>query len=65
VKRPIFDAGLGLRGHYDYFGVQPGVIAVDVGLPVSRTDPCARDDAGKCLYVRPGFGLYTSFSQTF
>jgi hypothetical protein len=30
------EAGMGLRFHYEYGGVQPGVLALDLGVPVSR-----------------------------
>lgn len=30
------EVGVGLRAHYEYGGVQPGLLAVDVGFPVSR-----------------------------
>ncbi len=30
-----FEAGGGLRFHYDYGGIQPGVLAIDVGVPIS------------------------------
>lgn len=65
-SRPVFDAGLGLRAFYDYFGVQPGILSVDVGLPLSRTNSCAsRNAAGACRRLRQPLGLYLSFEQTF
>ena len=64
-SRPIFDAGLGLRAIYDYVGVQPGILALDIGYPISRTDRCARDTTGKCLRYRQPLGFYLSFEQTF
>jgi hypothetical protein len=30
-----FEAGGGLRFHYEYGGIQPGVLAIDIGVPIS------------------------------
>ncbi len=33
---PAADVGAGLRLHFDYFGIQPGLFTVDVGVPLVR-----------------------------
>ena len=48
------EAGVGVRFHYDYGGVQPGVLAIDVGFPVSRL---VEGRAGNPV------GFYLSFDQ--
>jgi hypothetical protein len=48
------EAGVGLRFHYEYGGVQPGVLAIDVGFPVSRL---IEGRAGNPV------GFYLSFDQ--
>jgi len=50
------EAGAGLRFHYEYGGIQPGVLALDFGVPVSRFwDQPASD--------RVPLGFYLSFDQ--
>ena len=50
------EAGAGVRFHYEYGGIQPGVLSLDVGLPLSRYwDPVAND--------RVPVGFYVSFDQ--
>jgi hypothetical protein len=63
--RPVLDAGLGLRVHYDNFGIAPAILTLDVGFPISRTDPCGeRAPDGSCARRRLPVGLYASFEQT-
>lgn len=52
------EAGIGLRGHYEYGGVQPGVIALDFGFPISRY---VSETGGG----RQPIGFYLSFDQYF
>jgi hypothetical protein len=63
------DAGLGFRLHFDYGGVQQGVVGLDVGIPISRTlldwvPECrtAANGVARC-FVTPG--LLLTFDQTF
>ena len=65
------EAGGGVRLHFDYFGVQPALLNIDVGFPLSRTvlgwvDDCATvDDAtGACTARRPTWSLRIGFEQT-
>jgi hypothetical protein len=60
----FLDGGLGLRLHYDNFGVAPVLLALDVGFPLSRRDPCRPSDDGTCV-KRNAVGLWASFEQTF
>lgn len=59
------DVGAGVRIHYEYGGVQPGVISLDVGLPLVRDDACVRNEGGDCLRVRNPVGFYIGFDQYF
>lgn len=61
----VAEAGLGLRLHHEYFGVQPAVLAFDFAVPFFRDDPCVRDDQGVCVRTRQKFGVYLSAEQTF
>jgi hypothetical protein len=58
------EAGFGLRFHYEYAGVQPGVLSVDLGIPLSR-DPNAEGSDGRLGRDRLPFGLHLSFDQYF
>lgn len=64
------EAGGGVRLHFDYFGVQPALLSIDVGVPLSRTalhwvDDCAtRGDDGLCTAKRPPWSLRIGFDQT-
>jgi hypothetical protein len=67
-KHVYVDAGLGLRGFYDYAGVQPGVISVDVGFPLNRpaSESCRVPGSdGRCRAQWQSFGLYVTLEQTF
>ena len=60
--------GGGLRFHYEYGGVQPGVIAVDIGIPISRTDDrvYTQIDGWPVLVRRRApVGFYVAFDQYF
>ena len=59
------DVGAGVRVHYEYGGVQPGVISLDVGVPLIRDDSCVRNEGGDCLRVRNPIGFYIGFDQYF
>ena len=59
------DVGAGGRVHYEYGGVQPGVISLDVGVPLIRDDSCVRNEGGDCLRVRNPIGFYIGFDQYF
>lgn len=57
------DVGAGVRVHYEYGGVQPGVITIDVGFPWSRY---AFDQLGGIEAVpRNPVGFYVGFDQFF
>ncbi len=57
------EVGLGLRLHYTYAGVQPGVMSIDVGVPFR--DPNGIGSDGRRNSERLPFGLYISFDQFF
>lgn len=67
LRRRVFaDAGLGVRAHFDYAGVQPGVLALDAAWPLSRDDACrTRSASGACAATRMPLGVWVSFEQTF
>lgn len=54
AARFAVEGGMGLRFHYEYGGVQPGVLALDFGVPVSRL---ASGGDG------PPIAFYASFDQ--
>jgi len=58
------EVGGGLRFHYTYGGVQPGVMSIDVGVPLTR-NPNAIGSDGRLNSTRSPIGLYVSFSQFF
>ncbi len=53
--RGAFEAGGGLRFHYEYGGIQPGVLAIDVGVPISAY---AEGQSGTPLGFYIGFDQY-------
>jgi hypothetical protein len=60
------EAGGGFRVHYEYGGVQPGLLAVDLGIPISRwleRPPCGFGFGGPCDRERIPFGVYVSVDQ--
>jgi hemolysin activation/secretion protein len=60
------EAGIGLRVHYEYAGVQPGVLAIDLGVPISRwamETPCAFGGQAGACDARTPFGFYVSVDQ--
>ncbi|MDQ3033012.1 MAG: hypothetical protein M3Y87_11380, partial [Myxococcota bacterium] len=60
------EAGLGLRVHYEYAGIQPGVLAIDVGVPISRwaqSPPCFLGTGGACDARSVPVGFYVSVDQ--
>jgi hypothetical protein len=58
------EVGGGVRVHYEYGGVQPGVIAIDVGVPVTREDARVIQD-GVVVRTRAPVGFFVSFDQYF
>jgi hypothetical protein len=59
------EVGGGIRMQYEYGGVQPGVIAIDVGVPVTRDDSRVLGEDGMVLRYRNPVGFYISFDQYF
>lgn len=59
------DVGLGVRFHYEYGGVQPGVLSVDLGLPLARDDDRVYDAEGTAVRRRSPVGFYIGFDQYF
>jgi hypothetical protein len=56
--RGAFEAGAGVRVHYEYGGIAPGVLAIDVGFPISRwAQPSAND------VTQAPVGFYIGFDQ--
>lgn len=58
------EIGGGIRVHYEYGGVQPGLIAIDVGVPLTRDDARVVQD-GMVLRTRAPVGFFVSFDQYF
>ena len=58
------EVGGGVRFHYEYGGVQPAVMSVDVAVPVTR-DPQAIGSDGVMHSARPPVGFYLAFDQFF
>jgi hypothetical protein len=54
--RFALEGGAGVRFHYEYGGIQPGVLALDFGVPISRF----WDQPGS---TRVPVGFYLSFDQ--
>jgi hypothetical protein len=54
-----FEAGAGIRVHYEYGGIAPGVLVIDVGAPVSRW--LEHGCVGCGAYTPVGF--YVGFDQ--
>ncbi len=54
----LLDVGAGVRVHYEYGGVQLGVIAIDIGYPISRS-------LGWSSANREALQYYVSFDQYF
>ena len=54
-----FEAGAGIRIHYEYGGIAPGVLAIDVGIPVSRWIR----DGGPNDHQHTPVGFYIGFDQ--
>ncbi len=62
--RGVVEAGGGLRFHFEYGGVQPGVLSVDLGIPLTR-DPNGLGSDGLRGNERPPVTVYASFDQYF
>lgn len=56
TRTPRADLGYGLRIYIDYFGVRPGVMAIDLALPLV-------DDQGRFAVGPPA--VYIDFAQSF
>ena len=54
-----FEAGGGIRVHYEYGGIAPGVLAIDIGAPISRW---AEQGCAFCGPY-PAVGFYVGFDQ--
>jgi hypothetical protein len=62
LERFYGEVGGGLRALVDWGGVQPGLFAIDFGLPLSRRSNTFVDAEGLVRH-RPPFGLYVAFEQ--
>ncbi|MCA9600726.1 MAG: hypothetical protein KC417_01805 [Myxococcales bacterium] len=62
--RGAAEVGGGIRFHFEYAGVQPGVLAVDVAVPLLRDRNRIGSD-GIPDSLRPPVGLHISFDQYF
>ncbi len=56
------EVGGGMRGFFDWGGVQPGLVAIDMGIPLSRPS-ATYTDADGLLGRRAPNGLYLAFEQ--
>jgi len=63
LSHPYAEVGGGLRALFEFAGVQPTLLSVDVGVPLSR-DSRSYVDADGALRMRAPIGLYVSFEQT-
>ncbi len=57
------DIGAGVRFHFDYGGVQPGVLALDLAFPLTRRSNAVRNSDGDIIGRRAPFGFYLAFEQ--
>jgi hypothetical protein len=67
-RRPVaggVEVGGGIRFQYEYVGVQPGVMAIDVSVPVTRSDARVLNADHMLLRYRNPVGFYVSFDQYF
>jgi hypothetical protein len=55
------EGGLGVRFHYEYGGVQPGVLALDFGVPITRL----AQNGGEGRALGNPVAFYVSFDQYF
>ncbi len=62
--RAAAEVGAGIRFHFEYGGVQPGVVSLDWALPLIR-DPNGTGSDGIPGAARPPIGFYLSFDQYF
>ena len=58
------EAGAGVHFHYEYGGVQPAVLSLDVGVPLTR-DPQAIGSDGVTHSQRPPVAVHVAFDQFF
>ena len=58
------EVGAGIRFHYEYGGVQPGVMSLDLGVPLHREPPQLLDSREPPRRRSP-VGFYVSFDQFF
>lgn len=64
TARAAAEVGGGIRFHFEYGGVQPGVLSLDWALPLIR-DPNGTGSDGVLGSQRPPLGFYLSFDQYF
>ena len=63
LEHPYAEVGGGLRAFFEWAGVQPSLVSVDVGVPLSRGTRQYVDSDGVARRRAP-IGLYVSFEQT-
>ena len=63
LEHPYAEVGGGLRAFFEWAGVQPSLLSVDVGVPLSRGTR-QYVDADGVARRRAAIGLYVSFEQT-
>ena len=56
VDHGYADLGYGLKLYFDWLGVQPGLLTVDIGWPISRARPRFWNEAPS---------VYLGFTQSF
>ena len=59
----LAEVGVGLRILHDWAGIQPGVIVLDVGVPLLRPDSLVRDAQGTVVHQRQRVGVWFGFEQ--
>ena len=60
---PAFAVGGGVRVHFQYGGIQPGVLVIDAGVPLVRKTNLVFDHHGDVLRERAPYALYIGFDQ--
>ncbi len=63
LEHPYAEVGGGLRAFFEWAGVQPSLLSIDVGVPLSRATR-QYIDADGAVRRRAPVGLYVSFEQT-
>ncbi len=57
------EVGAGVRFHFTYGGIQPGVLAIDVARPLTRKTDAIVNGNGEVIGHRPPVGVYISFDR--